>query len=338
MKNYSLSVIIPAYNEGMRISNCIESVLPQVTSVVEIIIIDDGSTDNTYTICKSYEAMYPNTVRVLHKENGGLSSARNYGLDHAKGEYITFLDSDDYLDRDYIKTLLNVIVETNSDVVISGQKKVSESGKVLEVIHYPVDKYPNCILRRMNISGKIYRLDYINENLIRFPLGKLYEDNVFNFMALFLTDRFVILPYEGYNQVIHEGSITTRKISIEDLPLIEYEKAFSYLRNHANKRTEDIFEYTVLSFFTYFIFKAMKSYSYIKMDKGRTSDIKAVETMCDFSIKMLNTYFPEYYKNRYLSILKDKELTVKQKVGVRFYVFLCRTKLLKCFANLYYRF
>ncbi len=110
-----ISVVIPAYNVGKYIDKCIDTVLTQTYSNIEIILVDDGATDDTAEICDNY-AKKDNRVKVIHKKNGGLSDARNAGIDAAKGKYITFIDSDDYIADDYVEFLYKLLIGKDADI------------------------------------------------------------------------------------------------------------------------------------------------------------------------------------------------------------------------------
>lgn len=127
----SLSVIIPVYNLETVIGKCIESILGQSFTNFEVLIIDDGSTDKTKDICEKYTK--DNRVIYYNKPNGGVSSARNYGLTKSEGEWVTFIDGDDYVEPDYFSTLLTY---RNTDLIVSGVKYSNKEGKSLP----PCDK------------------------------------------------------------------------------------------------------------------------------------------------------------------------------------------------------
>ena len=333
-----VSVIIPVYNVENYLEKCVDSVLHQTLKNVEIIIVNDGSTDNSQAIIDQLIKQNP-SIKAYQKDNGGLSSARNYALDVASGEYITFLDSDDYLDRDYLEILYTEGKMYDSDMVCSGQKKVSEDGKVLATLSYPVDKNPNCILRRLNISGKLYKKEYIEQHHMRFALGKTYEDDPFNLVMLFMAKNFRIVKYEGYNQLVRDGSITSKKISSDKIPYEALEHSISYVTKHKSDTNDyEIFEYTVLSFFTYFIFQANKKHVYLKKGLERKSDCDVVLQFCDFTKKILYQYMPDYFKNKNVKIFKNNELQLSQRCGVWLYVKLCKYGLLNLFTKIYYKF
>lgn len=337
--NIAVSVIIPVYNVERYLAKCIDSVLEQTFEDYEIVLVNDGSTDGSRKIIQKYRENYPDKVKAYDKENGGLSSARNYALDRVKGEYVTFLDSDDYIDRDYLQVLYSAAKENDSDMVCGGQKKVASDGSTLACLSYPLKKNPNTILRRLNISGKLYRRSYIEKHNMRFADGKIYEDDPFNLVMLFLAKNFKLIGYEGYNQLVREGSITSKKIDVSKMPYDALEKSIAYVTEHKDEVPEyDVFEYTVLSFFTYFIFQANKKHMYIKRSKERKSDVKTVLEFCHFTVRILETYMPSYYKNQHVSLLKNRDLQLLQRLGVWGYVHLCKYKMLRPFTSLYYKF
>lgn len=337
-ENIGVSVIIPVYNAEKYLGKCLESLKKQSYQNFEVIFVNDGSTDSSQLILEEYKKINPQKVQLFTKENGGQSSARNLALLHVRGEYTTFLDSDDYYDEKYLEILYTTAKENDSDVVISGQKKVDEAGKVYLNIDYDIEKYPNCILRRLNFSGKIYRTEYMKKHNMKFAVGKTYEDNPFNFVMIFLAKNLVVLPYSGYYQVGHPGSTTTKKIQEEKLPYKEIEDAIKYILGHRDEINDyDIFEFTLLSFFTYFIFQANKKHMYLSIE-DRKSDIEVIMHLCDYVQNILKEYFPKYWKNHYIGIWKNKELQLSQRAGVWLFVKLCRMKLLKIFTKMYYKF
>ena len=117
MDNPLISIIIPVYNVEKYLAKCVESVINQTYKKIQIILIDDGSTDNSGKICDDFK-LKDNRIEVIHKKNGGLSDARNAGLKIVKGDYIGFIDSDDYIEKDMYETLLCLLIENNADISI----------------------------------------------------------------------------------------------------------------------------------------------------------------------------------------------------------------------------
>lgn len=331
-----ISIIIPVYNAEKYLKYCFKTLDDQTFRDFEVVFVNDGSTDGSLQLIEDYVKDKEN-CKVYSKENGGQSSARNLALTKISGEYIIFLDCDDYLDNDYLEVLYSTAKKNHSDVVISGQKKVDEEGHVLEAIIYDVERYPSCILRRLNFSGKIYRREYlIEKHHMQFAVGKTYEDNPFNLVMLFLAKNLQVLSYAGYYQVVHQGSTTTKKIVEEKLPLPELKKTVQYVLSHEEEINDrDLFEYTLMSFLTYFLFQANKKHMYLSLD-DRQSDLEIILKVSSFSRKLLSEYMPKYWKNKYLKVFKYRELKLAQRFGVLVFATLCRFDCLNWFVKLYY--
>jgi len=140
-----ISVIVPVYNVEKYLAKCIDSILAQTFTDFECILINDGSPDNSPAICDEY-AKKDERMKVIHKENGGVSSARNTGLDIAQGEWITFADSDDWVDENYLELMYSNAIKNNCDLSICGFKSVDEKGNINAVFSiivpiYKVEKY-----------------------------------------------------------------------------------------------------------------------------------------------------------------------------------------------------
>ncbi|MCR5617600.1 MAG: glycosyltransferase family 2 protein [Clostridiales bacterium] len=330
-----VSVIIAVYNTERYLEKCLDSVMSQDYENIELVLVDDGSTDKSLEIMEGYRNRYPDRITVLRKENGGQASARNLALGKITGTYLTFMDSDDYIDPDYIRTLVTAAVENGSDAVISGQYKVTSEGVVKDTISYKVSggRSPQ---RRLNIAGKLYRTDYIREHNITFPEGKLYEDNSFNLLALFLSPKILVLPYEGYYQVIREGSTTAKLIDCSKLPFDNWEYCIRTVKESGICGVDmELFDFTVISFFTYFLMVRNKKREYLPNEKKNSID-NALEISDRFE-KMTNVFFDKFRQNRYIRLFRNSELPLKQKLGVRvFYSFASKNKL-RNFVRLFYK-
>lgn len=182
-----LSVIIPAYNAEKTIGRCLNSIINQTYRNFEIIIINDGSIDNTDKILRKYN-LIDSRISFYNKENGGVSSARNKGIDISEGEFITFIDSDDYIDKDYFEKLMDLIESNTLDFVMCGIKKEDIKGKILSqmIPTQGIAKNANDIGQQLNfmdksfVYGKIYRTKIIKNNGIKFnETMSLGEDTLF---------------------------------------------------------------------------------------------------------------------------------------------------------------
>jgi len=204
--NPLVSVIIPVYNVEKYLEKCMNSVLEQTYTNLEIILIDDGSTDQSGIMCDIY-AERDARVKVIHKQNGGLSEARNWGLDNMTGEFLVFVDSDDYIHKDFVARLLDYIIEKKCDVVAGGYiKTITEINDTIENIDCSGDKVVGAreavlkLLYRKGVPGyawgKMYCSNLFKE--IRFPVGKLFEDGITTYKVLKKTTQIGIVDYPVY--------------------------------------------------------------------------------------------------------------------------------------------
>lgn len=225
MERDLISVIVPVYNVQEYLTNCINSILNQSYKNIEIILVDDGSTDESSSICDSY-VKKDNRIEVIHKENGGLSDARNIGIKSAKGKYITFVDSDDYLDENYVKALYILITENNSDIACSGMKKTdSLNDKIINKnekinIYNSIDAIKEILYQR-NIDNsapsKIFKKDLF-ENIL-FPVGYAFEDLDTMYKLFLQANKIVSTTNNYYLYYQRQGSIlhTVKDKTINDL-------------------------------------------------------------------------------------------------------------------------
>ena len=172
MNELLISIIVPIYNIDNYVSKCIESILSQTHSNIEVILIDDGSTDKSSNICDYYSKKDARIV-AIHKKNGGLSSARNTGLDIAKGKYIGFVDGDDYIEPNMYEELLNNIHEHQSDIAICNYNDIKNNKKYTNYFDNELEKTP--------IEGKNkFDILYKNYNFVICSWNKLYKKEIFN--------------------------------------------------------------------------------------------------------------------------------------------------------------
>lgn len=336
-----VSIVVPCYNVEKYMGKMLASVFGQTLQDFQLILVDDGSTDTTPQFLEKCKDEHPDKVIVLHKENGGQSSARNLGLEYATGEYVVFWDADDYADVDYLMTMYNAGKENDSEMILSGSHYVDEYGNIIENLGYPVHLFPNYAGRRLSPHGKMYRLDFLNRHNIRFAEGKRFEDNPFNLMAMFLCKNQVILPYLGHYQVIHTGSTMSSVMVDDKMPYDAIEDALKYVNLHKDEVNDfSIYEFTVLSFMTYFIFLGNREHMQTahQESKGYKNTKELIRKFCIFTQRVIPEQLPEYYKNSHVGIFKERSLGFRWRAGVWLFTKLLKTKTLKAFAMLYYTF
>lgn len=335
MSNPKVSIIIAVYNTERYLRKCIESVLSQDYDNIELMLVDDGSTDGSPAIMDEYVERFPDRIIKITKPNGGQASARNLALQKITGEYLTFMDSDDHIAADYIKRLATAASDHDCDMVCSGQYKVSEDGRIIDTISYKVTD-GRSFQRRLNIAGKLYRTSYVRKWNISFPEGKLYEDNSFNLLAFFLSSKIWFLDYQGYNQVVHEGSTTAKLIDHKKLPFENWEYCIRTVKDNAVEGVDmELFDFTVMSFFTYFLIIRNRKREYLPNEDRKNSMDNAYAISDQFE-RMTCEFFGGLKKNRYLKLTGGDGNPLKQKLGVRvFYSYASKKKLRKLVKMLY---
>lgn len=221
-----ISIIVPVYNVETYIETCVESLLNQTYKNIEVILIDDGSNDDSGDICDKC-AEKSSKVRVHHKDNGGLSSARNVGLRIAKGSYVTFVDSDDYIEPFYVEKLYLLVEEYDVKmaicpytVVVNGRENNIGIGYKRELLDTET-----CLKRMLLEQGftvsacaKLYSIDLFQN--IKYPEGKLYEDNGTTYKLIMKCDFIAYDSCSIYNYILRQGSITSNDFNSRKLDYI----------------------------------------------------------------------------------------------------------------------
>lgn len=232
----TISIIIPCYNSAKYLRACMDSVLAQTFSDFEAILIDDGSKDDTLAIAREIEQQ-DTRVRVLAQENSGVAAARNLGLDHARGEWITFVDSDDLLPEDALKTLLSA-AEEGTDMVVCAHETFDENGPIETVIPQSrwMDKRGkarkraiclrliegDCVLNIM--CNKLHRRALIERERLRLAQGvRMAEDALFNLEAVLCGGKTAYVSRVAYRYRMHAASATQKDKTAE------YEKHLPWL-------------------------------------------------------------------------------------------------------------
>lgn len=217
MRNAKVSVIVPVYNVESYLPTCLNSLVNQTMKELEILVINDGSTDGSAAIAKEYATRYPDLIRVFDKENGGLSDARNYALPYATGEYIAFVDSDDYVEVDMYEQMYTKAHDTDADVVVCSYADVrgrnitkKSFGNSMGYFGRSVAEAPRLLNSANSFAwNKIYRRTFWMENGFVFPKGQWFEDSavIYNVLGTANKVECVNLPLYYYT-IKREGSIT----------------------------------------------------------------------------------------------------------------------------------
>ena len=313
-----VSVIIPVYNVEHYIDRCLKSVIEQTLEDIEIIIVNDGSTDSSKMIIERYVNEYQNRIIYLEKENGGLSSARNFAMPYAKGEYIAFLDSDDYIEKDMYEQMYNKAIKENADLVECDfiweypDKKKYDIGKEYTNKKEAIEK------ARVVAWNKLYRREIIEKHNLKFPEGLRYEDVEF---------FYKLVPF-------------IEKISFVRKCFVHYIQRQNSIANTQNSRTKEIFNVldNVIEFYKqngiYDEYKEQLEYIYVRFllcsslkRMCKISNKKEQNQALEDTWKNINSKFPLWRKNKILKKFNLKNLYIKSnnKITYRLY---CRLLML----------
>ena len=223
-----ISIIVPVYNVEEYLSNCIESILNQTFKNFELILVNDGSTDKSLDICKYYKNI-DNRIYIINKKNGGLSSARNAGLEIARGKYIGFVDSDDYIHPQMYELLYNEIIKNKADISLCEFKKVSDFNKEelldKDSLNQKVETLNNKeALFKLGESGSVIYVIVCNKlykkslfKNIKFKEGIIHEDEYIIHRLLYHAKKLVYINEKLYFYLQREGSIMNKRLTINSV-------------------------------------------------------------------------------------------------------------------------
>lgn len=328
---YKISVIVPVYNVEKYFQRCIESIIGQTYQNLEIILIDDGSTDSSAKMCDDY-AKKDSRIIVIHKENSGVSASRNAGLELATGEYIAFVDSDDWLDNNMYSDLLDISLKYDSDITECGYRYIKNEGTLI------VDKENTGEIKEYtNISSleALYFGDQIWGGISIVLWNKLYKRKVFSslrFMSASISEDSEIMPKilysckkivkinsNWYNFNIRPNSLSRSKFNIKDLSSIDAHKSVSdFFKEHlkTDDRLAKISEYTDSLYYDSYYTVFCLCYENRKIPEYRNAS-KEIEKKVD----------ELYKKNLFCKTLKKKLFNISP---VAYY---CMRKLLHKFGH-----
>ncbi len=238
-----VSVIVPAYNVANYLDVCIESLVRQTYEKIEIIVIDDGSTDETGNVCEKWKR--DARVFVIRQDNQGLSMARNVGMQHAHGDYITFVDGDDYVSQDYIRHLVDAIEKHNTSLAIVDYQVVPQKGKARKG-HIDTEGCisSDVVLQKgmeensyvfVSAWGKLYKKSLWDE--LEFPPGKCHEDEFLIYKLIDAAGKIAVCNDVDYYYVVRPGSITNSRFHLRRLDKVEaLKEKITYFKIKENQK------------------------------------------------------------------------------------------------------
>lgn len=317
-KNPQISIIIPVYNVDKYINRCIDSILKQTYKDFEIILIDDGSKDTSLKKIKQYEKKY-DFIKVFSQKNSGPAITRNRGIDNASGKYIMFIDSDDYIDKDYLENYISNIED--NDIVIGGFRKVDNKKVTFtrKLIDTEFSKYivtgPVCHL---------YKKDLIVNNSIKFLDTNMSEDTYFNVKIYELNPRIKSISYIGYNYYTNPTSIsnTKHKGFSKDIDFLEF------LKELQSKKidNQELHNYFLIRYVIWYL-----------LYSGKVSSSKEFLKYYMEYFDWLKKNISNYKKNKNIKLFGPKGEDKSVGFIVWFFMFMHKFKLIKLFSKVYCR-
>ena len=314
-----VSVIIPVYNIEKFVEKCIRSVMGQTFRDLEILAVNDGSTDRSGEILERLAAEDSRIV-YISQENRGVAAARNRAVDMARGKYLTFVDGDDYIGRDYISRLYAAAEKKNAEMLICGVTCVDAEGKVLSRIvpgEYRRFEKEEWTFRISAVWAHFYRRSLWEKYDIRFRSGERGEDMPVSLFFSAVCDKIATISEAGYYYVQHPSSAVHnfRGLKKYRLPYVALEDAIRKIRETGISNSPEFCELFVLR---------ILSTCFFQLAPGASKD--KMKELCDYIIRILDTYFPQYCKNRKARLTAPLDIPLVQKAAVKILILLVRTR------------
>ena len=311
-----VSIIVPIYNVDKYLNKCLESLVNQTYKNIEIILVNDGSTDNSQKIIEQYVSKYPNLIKSYKKENGGLSDARNYGFKKAKGKYLAFIDSDDYVTENYVEKLYKSIKENSSDLAICNYYNVKENKYIVSknyITQSPCSIFDDKLqlFNACAVWNKMFSKNTLCKNNFLFDKGVIYEDLRFILKCYTKIKKISYVEDPLYYYIIRNGSIMN---SINIKKNEDILKGFDNVIKYYQK--EDIYD----EFKEEIEFLAIKNIIIAALVRViRISSYKEIKLNINPYLKFMMLHFPNYNKNKYIKLLSKNHKLILFLINKRRY-------------------
>lgn len=308
-----VSVIVPIYNVEKYLEKCINSLLSQTLEDIQIILVNDGSKDNSGNIAREYEKNNKNRIIYIEKENGGLSDARNYGLKYATGDFIAFLDSDDYIEKNAYEEMYNKAIEENADYVECDFIWEFPNKIRVDKQHPYKNKKEMLSFVRVVAWNKLIKRQLITDNNLEFPKGLRYEDVEFTYKLIPFINKFAYVDKPFIHYVQREGSIANvqNERTAEIFTVLDNVIEF-YKKNNIYEVYRDELEY---NYARYLLCSSLK-----RMCKIKDKTIR--KKLLTESWERLNLNFPNWKENvilKTVNIGKNKYMRTVNKSTYEIY-------------------
>lgn len=302
-----VSVIVPVYNVEEYLPRCLDSLIHQTMKEeeLEVIVVDDGATDHSSEIIEEYAKKSPR-IRAVHKENGGLSDARNYGLPFARGEYVGYVDSDDFIDLDMYELLYRKAKEEDSDMVECNLRHTYSDYEDIEIGQKIYDKKEMIMVGRSVVWNKIYKRDWLLSTGVTFPKGHIYEDVEFFVKLVPYIRKYSYIDEASIHYVQRESSINnlSSKKTLDILNILEHIETF-YQERGFYEEYKDALEFL----FT----RILLCSSFARMSRIRDKQERQAALKKNWN--MLIEHYPNWKKNAYLKKMPGKNAIFMRSVN-----------------------
>lgn len=296
-----ISIIVPVFNVENYLEDCINSILEQTFEQFEVILINDGSSDQSGIICDRY-AKVDSRIKVIHKEYGGVSSARNMGVQAAQGEYIGFVDGDDRIDKDMYKTLLTLCEDTDSEIAVCKLGREIDGQLINDSNEEFVKEMNNTEAMKELFKGVLYRFSLCNKLFkkscfknVEFPEGRIHEDLSTTYKLFAQAKKSIYTNYIGYIYVKRSNSILTSTFNEKRLDaFIGWEEILQFMNSNYPELSREIM--------TGFVYNCIDNVYYI------LNQVESEETKKKYIIN-IQTYINRHYKK----IMENKMCSLKYK-------------------------
>ena len=313
-----ISIIIPIYKVEQYLDKCIQSIINQTYKNLQIILVNDGSPDKCGKICDEY-ALKDNRIEVIHKINGGLSDARNVGIGRAKGKYIGFVDSDDYIEKDMYENMYNLLEERNADVCICNFYNVIENNNIIKNPNNGIQEYNKIdILKEILLDkqiqsyawNKLYKSELFDN--VKYPVGKKYEDIGTTFYILEKCNKVVVTDLPKYYYLNRIDSIVN---NLSEQTVIDYVDLINERYDYIENKYSELRRYNI-----YYLARTLiTAYTDLqKLKKPGKEIIEKLDNLYNKSKKAINEYekevidlFDEKQKMQLYTLLYDVSLFFK---------------------------
>ena len=309
-----ISIIIPVWGVEQYIGKCLDSLVNQKLEDVEIIVVNDGSPDNSQKIIDEYVKKYPDKVKSYIKENGGQGSARNYGIEVSTGEYIAFVDSDDFVELDMFEKMYKKAKKDKSDIVVCGSYNVSEDYSKKEkdvfVNNYDTD-LENVLFGKMAVWNKIYKRNIIIDNKITFKEKVWYEDLAFTLKAIINSSKFSFINEAFYDYLIRQGSTMNNSNIERNLEILQaFDDVLEYIQQTKKQKYMEMIEFLAIDhIYVSAIVRVLRA----------EADNKLKREVINKLINYMEEKFPDFKENKYINTLSRNRKIIYNLITLKQY-------------------